>query len=130
MPLPPDISAAIVAYLRNGRPKSSCRRLSSAHSRHTSALLPDARSVGMLPGWKRAKPYVYSDAEIDALLTAALALRPANGLRRWTYHALFGLNAVTGISISEGMSLERDEVDLGAGVLTVRQSEFGRSRLL
>lgn len=26
--------------------------------------------VGMLPGWKRAKPYVYSDAEIDALLTA------------------------------------------------------------
>ncbi|WP_247776635.1 hypothetical protein [Bradyrhizobium sp. CW1] len=34
--------------------------------------------VGMLPGWKRAKPYVYSDAETDALLTAALAL-PASG---------------------------------------------------
>ena len=27
MPIPPDIGAAIVAYLRNGRPKSSCRRL-------------------------------------------------------------------------------------------------------
>lgn len=46
--------------------------------------------VGMLPGWKRAKPYVYSDAEIDALLTAALALLPTDGLRRWTYHTLFG----------------------------------------
>jgi site-specific recombinase XerD len=27
MPMPPDVGAAIVAYLRDGRPKSSCRRL-------------------------------------------------------------------------------------------------------
>jgi integrase len=27
MPIPPDVGAAIVAYLRNGRPKSSCRWL-------------------------------------------------------------------------------------------------------
>jgi site-specific recombinase XerD len=27
MPIPPDVGAAIVAYLRNGRPRSSCRRL-------------------------------------------------------------------------------------------------------
>ena len=27
MPIPPDVGAAIVAYLRNGRPKTSCRRL-------------------------------------------------------------------------------------------------------
>lgn len=27
MPIPPDVGAAIVAYLRNGRPQSSCRRL-------------------------------------------------------------------------------------------------------
>ena len=27
LPLPPDVGAAVVAYLRNGRPKSSCRRL-------------------------------------------------------------------------------------------------------
>ena len=27
MPIPPDVGAAIIAYLRNGRPKSSCRRL-------------------------------------------------------------------------------------------------------
>ena len=27
MPIPPDIGAAVVAYLRDGRPKSSCRRL-------------------------------------------------------------------------------------------------------
>ena len=27
MPIPPDVGEAIVAYLRNGRPKSACRRL-------------------------------------------------------------------------------------------------------
>jgi integrase len=84
----------------------------------------------MLPGWKRAKPYVYSDAEIDALLAAALALPPADGLRRWTYHTLFGLIAVSGMRISEAMGLERDDVDLDAGVLTVRLTKFGKSRLV
>jgi integrase len=86
--------------------------------------------VGILSGWKRAKPYVYSDAEIDALLAAALALPPEDGLRRWTYHALFGLIAVTGMRLSEAMALERDDVDLDAGVLTVRLTKFGKSRLV
>src|SRR5665647_2110929 len=27
MPMPPDVGAAVVAYLRDGRPTSSCRRL-------------------------------------------------------------------------------------------------------
>src|SRR5215510_15737558 len=27
MPIPPDVGAAVVAYLRDDRPKSSCRRL-------------------------------------------------------------------------------------------------------
>lgn len=27
VPIPPDVSAAVVAYLRDGRPRSSCRRL-------------------------------------------------------------------------------------------------------
>jgi integrase len=76
--------------------------------------------AGMLPGLRRAKPYVYSDAEIDALLAAALALRPEDGLRRWTYHYLFGLIAVTGMRLSEAIGLQRSDVDLDEGVLTVR----------
>ncbi|MGY4281563.1 integrase [Bradyrhizobium sp. LM2.7] len=101
-------------------------------ARHVANFDPrtEVPPVGMLPGWKRAKPYVYSDAEIDALLTAALALPPAGGLRRWIYHTLFGLIAVTGIRISEAMGLERDDVDLDAGVLTVRLTKFGKSRLV
>jgi integrase len=86
--------------------------------------------VGILPGPKRAKPYLYSDAEIDALLKAAQTLPPEHGLRRWTYHALFGLIAVTGLRLSEAISLECDDVDLDAGILTIRQTKFGKSRLV
>jgi integrase len=101
-------------------------------ARHVASLDPrtEVPPVGILPGWKRAKPYVYSDAEIAALLKAALALPPKHGLRRWTYHTLFGLIAVTGMRISEAVSLGRDDVDLDAGVLTVRLTKFGKSRLV
>jgi integrase len=79
-----------------------------------------------LPPLKRAKPYLYSDGEISALLAAALALPPATGLRRWTYHCLFGLIAMTGMRLSEAIGLQRSDVDLDEGVLTVRQSKFGK----
>jgi integrase len=101
-------------------------------ARHVASFDPrtEVPPAGILPRWQRAIPYVYSDAEIDALLTAALALAPEDGLRRWTYHTLFGLFAVTGMRLSEAISLERDDVDLDAGVLTVRLTKFGKSRLV
>src|ERR1700758_1618857 len=86
--------------------------------------------AGILPRLKRAQPYVYSDVEVRALLAAALALPPATGLRRWTYHNLFGLIAVTGMRLSEAIGLQRSDVDLDEGVLTIRQSKFGKSRLV
>jgi integrase len=63
-------------------------------------------------------------------LAAALALPPADGLRRWTYHYLFGLIAATGMRLSEALGLQRSDVDLDEGVLTVRQGKFGKSRLV
>ncbi|TKR53405.1 integrase [Allopusillimonas ginsengisoli] len=97
-----------------------------APSRRWCSFFP----LAMLPPLKRAKPYVYSSVQINALLSAALDLPPANGLRRWTYHYLFGLIAVTGIRLSEVIGLQRSDVDLDVGVLTVRQSKFGKSRLV
>ena len=72
-------------------------------ARHVANIDPQTEvpPSRMLPPLKRAKPYVYSDAEVNALLAAALALPPAGGLRRWTYHCLFGLIAVTGMQLSE-----------------------------
>jgi len=92
--------------------------------------LTEVPPADAIPAARRAKPYIYSDAEIEALLAAALALPPANGLRRWTYHCLFGLIAVAGLRHSEVLNLRRDDVDLAQGVLTIRQSKFGKSRLV
>jgi integrase len=92
--------------------------------------LTEVPPADAIPAVRRAKPYIYSDAEIEALLEAALTLPPANGLRRWTYHCLFGLIAVAGLRHSEALNLCRDDVDLTQGVLTIRQSKFGKSRLV
>ncbi|MEX3953322.1 hypothetical protein AB4Y40_36960 [Paraburkholderia sp. EG287B] len=61
---------------------------------------------------QRKRPYLYNEKEIRDLMAAALKLRPANGLRRWTFHCLFGVLAVTGMRIGEALALHRDDVDL------------------
>ena len=119
--LPPDRHASWALRLSDVR----------GFARHVANLDPgtEVPPADMLPSLKRAKPYVYSDFEINALLAAALALPPEDGLRRWTYHTLFGLIAVTGMRLSEAMGLEHGDVDLAAGVLTIRLTKFGKSRL-
>jgi integrase len=122
------------ATLPPGRHKSWALRLTDARgfARHVANFHPktEVPPAGILPRLNRAKPYVYSNEEIDALLAASLALPPAGGLRRWTYHYLFGLIAVTGLRVSEAIGLQRDDADLKEGVLTIRQTKFGKSRLV
>lgn len=85
--------------------------------------------TGLLIHRKRyAVPYLYSDDEIARLLAAAAALRPP--LRAVTYHTLIGLLTVAGMRIGEALRLDRDDVDLQAGVLTIRLTKFGKSRQL
>jgi integrase len=113
---------------------SSARRLIDVRgfARHIASIDPktEVPPTGIFPQWKRPKPYFYSEAEIDALLAAALSLPPTDRLRRWTYHHLFGLIGVTGMRLSEAIGLQRGDVDLEQGVLTVRKTKFGKSRLL
>ncbi len=61
-------------------------------------------------------------------MAAAARLKPA--LRAATYQTLVGLLAVTGMRVGEAISLDRGDVDLGDGVLTVWYSKFGKSREL
>lgn len=86
---------------------------------------------GLLPfPNQRARPYLYTDQEIQRLMAAAHTLSPRDGLRGWTYYCLFGLLTVTGLRISELIALERRDVDLQEGLLTIRQTKFEKSRFV
>jgi integrase/recombinase XerD len=81
-------------------------------------------------GYRRARPYIYSDDDIRRIVATAAALPSLNGLRALTCSTLFGLLAVTGLRISEALSLNAADVDLDAGVLTLRRGKLGKARLL
>ena len=87
--------------------------------------------AGLLPGrYVRRRPYIYSDAEIADLVGAAGRLASAAGLKGRTYATIFGLLAVTGMRVSEVLALDREDVDLDEGVLRIRRTKFGKSRLV
>ncbi len=122
----------------NVQPAHWARRLSIVRvfARYRSATDPRTQipSQGLLPFQpKRARPYLYSDAEIKNLLGAALAMphRYERGaLLPWVYYCLFGLLSVSGLRLGEARNLELQDVDLEAGVLTVRNAKFGKTRLV
>jgi integrase len=63
-------------------------------------------------------------------MQTAAALPSAGHLRGETYATLFGLLAVTGLRINEALRLDRSDVDLDVGVLLIRRTKFGKSRLV
>jgi integrase/recombinase XerD len=84
-------------------------------------------AIDLLPAkFSRAVPYLYSEAEIEALMHAARGIR--SPLKAATYQTLIGLLAVTGMRIGEAIALDRSDVELPEGRLTVRHAKNGRSR--
>lgn len=86
--------------------------------------VPDETVFG--PVGARLAPHIYTEQELADLLSAARRLSPA--LRGATYETLFGLLAATGLRVSEAVHLLDADVDLTAGLLTVRQTKFAKSR--
>jgi len=86
---------------------------------------------GLLPDrYRRRPPYIYSDKEVARIVREAARLPSPFGLRALTYSTLFGLLAATGLRLGEALVLDRDDVDLSAGVLAVRRAKFGKSRFV
>ncbi len=79
---------------------------------------------------RRPLPHIYSDREIASLMAAAAQLRSKLGLRRSTFQTLLGLLAATGLRPGEALALDVSDVDLVGGVVAVRESKFGKSRLV
>jgi integrase len=75
---------------------------------------------------QRATPYLYSQSDINALLTAAGRLTSAH--RAATCTTLIGLLVVTGMRVGEAIRLDLEDIDWAEGLLTIRKSKFGKSR--
>jgi integrase/recombinase XerD len=99
-------------------------RYLQAHNPDTE--VPPRALIPRGPG--RPTPFLYSPADITALMVAAgeryFPLRAA------TLETLIGLLAVTGLRVAEGIRLDRGDVNVASGLLTVRTSKFGKSRLV
>jgi integrase/recombinase XerD len=90
-------------------------------ARYLSTIDPDSEvpSIDLLAGHRpRVAPYIYSPAEIRALMAAAGALTPP--LRAATYQTVIGLMAAAGLRLGEALELDRADVDLEHGALHVR----------
>ncbi len=98
-------------------------------ARHLAAFDPATQipPIDMLPGqYRRVTPYLYSASQIDALMAASGALTPS--LRAGTYTAVIGLLVSSGMRIGEVCRLDRSDVDLDSGLITIQDSKFGKSR--
>lgn len=79
--------------------------------------------------YRRKPPYIYTNGEIESLVKAAAELPSPKGLRGRSYSTIFGLLAVTGMRVNEALGLDRKDVDLKTGILSIRRTKFGKSRL-
>ena len=101
---------------------------------YLSGIMPGTQvpAHGLLANQRRRRPYIFSDAEIEALTTAATKAPPRGTLRPIMLPALLGLLASTGLRIGEAVRLTVDDVRLEANPahLRVLQTKFHKSRLV
>jgi integrase len=87
--------------------------------------------LGLLPfSHQRPSPYFFTEDDIDRLLQGALAMPTKEGFTNHTLYCVFGLLSVSGLRICEALGLTLDDVDLDVGILTIRATKFGKSRLV
>ena len=100
-----------------------------AFARYLSTIDPTSEipSEDLLPATlPRVAPYLYSPAEIKALMAAARELSPR--LRAATIETIIGLLAVTGLRAGEALGLDRADVELYDGLLHVRAAKQNKHR--
>ena len=127
-----ELALAWAQQPANVQPSKWAQRLNSvrafARYRQTADPRTEIPAPGLLPYRpKRAKPHLYSDEEIQALLRAARNM-PYHAERRallpWTYYCLIGLLNVSGLRVGEARELALQDVDLQTGLLTVRAASW------
>lgn len=101
-------------------------------ARHMTGIDPatEVPPVGLIPSRQRWRPpFLFSASDVERLVAAA------STTIRWrlpaaTHSTLLGLLAVTGMRVGEALKLDDDDIDWDDGVLLVRESKFGKSRIV
>lgn len=101
-------------------------------ARHMAGIDPatEVPPVGLIPSRQRWRPpFLFTAAEVERLVTAA------STVIRWrlpaaTHSTLLGLLAVTGMRVGEALKLDDGDIDWDDGVVQVRDSKFGKSRIV
>lgn len=112
---------------------NAARRLIAVRgfARHMAGLderteIPPLGLIPMRQKWR--PPFLFSPTDIEVLMQAA-------GRRRWalpsaTYTTLIGLLTATGMRVGEALRLEPGDIDHADDVIVIRESKFGKSRLV
>ncbi|MFB7213576.1 tyrosine-type recombinase/integrase [Streptomyces sp. NPDC056255] len=130
--------AAALECMRTREPEVittvSPRRITAVRgfARYLSGIdpAPEVPPMGLVPyNRRRGQVFLYSDADIAAITAVTTETIP-QPLRAATYRTLIGLLAASGLRIGEAIKLDRDDIDWTEGVLHIRESKFGKSRLV
>lgn len=131
------VKAALAWSLQREVPAGSTvpgRRMMAARgfARYLSGIdprteIPPAGLIRIPRHWR--PPFIYSDTDVLALMEQARRSIP-QPLRAATIETLIGLLAATGLRVGEALRLDRGDIDWTDGVLVVRRSKFGKSRLV
>jgi len=111
---------------RDARLKAVCRFVCHVQIEDGRHELPPANHFGTHK--RRRPPHIYSDAEFNCLIEAALRLGPKGGLRSLTYASLIALLSATGLRISEALKLT--VADVTRDGLLIRETKFRKTRLV
>src|SRR5882757_3155448 len=120
-----DWAAPSVAQ-RDARLKAVCRFVRHVRIEDDRHELPPANHFGAHK--RRRPPHIYSDAEFNCLIEAALRLGPKGGSRSLTYATLIALLWATGLRISEALKLT--VADVTRDGLLIRETKFRKTRLV
>lgn len=109
------------------------RRMTAARgfARYLSGIdaLTEVPPLGLMPHRQRwRKPFIYSAHDIAAVIGQAHLITSPS--RASTYATLIGLLASTGLRIGEAITLDRSDINWADEVLLIRESKFGKSRLV
>jgi integrase/recombinase XerD len=119
----PDVNPATsIAPRRMTIARGFARYLSGIDTR---TEVPPTGLIASRQRWR--PPFIYSPGDIEALLAQARQLRPMPAA---THETLIGLLAVTGLRVGEAIRLDRADIDWAGAVLTIRESKFGKTRMV